>query len=871
MKLVLKVFIRFIILLIVIHTVLAFRGNAQNISDTLYNGTHSVSDTLVRDSILNSQTSLSDTLKKEQLQNKKKKQQGMLSDKVDYQSADTIESYLNQKRIILKENAQVLFGNIELTAAFIEINFAKSEIYAKGKTDTLGNIIGYPIFKDGDETFESKEIRYNFNTQKGIITDVITEQDGGFLHSMRTKKHNDNIIDLRAGKYTTCDHEHPHYYIAMTKARVIQNDKIVSGPLYLVIADIPTPLAIPFGFFPFTREQTSGLIIPSYGESERRGFALEGLGYYWAINDYVDLKVTGSLYSLGSMTGSIYSRYKKRYKYSGNLQLSYEKIIEGERGLSDEVNTRAYTFIWQHSQDPKAHPNSTFSANVNLKNSDANRYSTDINTYTQNTVNSSINYSNSLVGTPFSFNAQLRHTLNTRDSSVSMVLPSINLTMKRLTPFDELKMGKKKNLINKIGISYKSKFENRFTVNEDELFKKEVTDEFKLGVRHDIDVSTSAKFLRYLNLSPTASYTERWYFNSIRQEYDNSVFENGSGAYTYGKTNIDTITGFNRVYDYTMGASVNTTLYGTYSFQPYIPVEAIRFVHTPSIGYSYKPNFTTDKYGYYGNVVGNEEETYSYFNNGIYGYPSGGRSGAITMSLNNQISMKVRTPKDTVSTTKKVDLLKQLSFSTSYNIVADSMNWQPISMRASTNLFKRINITGSATLNPYALNPTNYDVIDKYQFDVDGKLGRITNAMVNIDFGIDSKMFEGDEGDGEEQSELTDYYDYFDIPWSFNFGYKYSYSKPGNLKKQTQTITLSGNFSITSKWKVSVSTGFDIESKQISPTTFNIVRDLHCWVASFRWVPFGRFQSYSFTIGVKASILQDLKWDKKENWYDSNY
>jgi lipopolysaccharide assembly outer membrane protein LptD (OstA) len=803
----------------------------------------------------------------------RKQNNSMLTSEVDYQSADTIESFLNEKRIILKGNAKVVYEDIELTAAYIDIDFTKNEIYAKGYEDSLGNLLGYPVFKEGTEVFESSEIRYNFKTQKGIITNVITEQDGGFLHSKHTKKHNDNIIDLKAGKYTTCDHEHPHYFIAMSKARVIQNDKIISGPLYLVIEDIPTPLAIPFGFFPFTQEKTSGLIIPSYGDSDLRGFSLEDLGYYWAFNDYFDLKVLASIYSKGSFEGMIGSRYKKRYRYNGKVSASYEKIIEGERGLSDEVNTSAYHIIWDHKQDPKANPNSTFSASVNLKNSQANRYSNNMDEYIQNSVTSSVNYSHSLPGTPFSVNAQARHTLNSKDtlSTVSMVLPSVNLNMKRITPFDFKNSNKPPNIIEKIGITYKSRFENKFEIPEEDLFKQDIVDEFRFGVKHDINVSTTAKMLKFLTLSPYAKYTERWYFNSIRKKYENALFQNDD-QFTYGKQTVDTISGFNRVYDYSVGASVNTTVYGLYTFQPYIPIEAIRFVHTPSIGYKYTPDFGVDKYGYYGEVIGKPESTYSYYDNGIYGTAPSGESGSISLALNNQVGMKVRTPRDTANTTKKIDLLKQLNFSTNYDIAKDSMNWSALSIRASTNLFQRINITANATMDPYALDPITYGRIDKFQYAVDGKIGRITNLSGSVQFSIDSKMFSAEsetEKETEENTDnVTDYYDYFDIPWSFSIGYNYTYRKPGIKKTQTQAVSVRGDFSLTSKWKINVSTGFDFENKEIQPTTFNIVRDLHCWVATFQWVPFPR-PSYSVTIGVKASILQDLKWDKKGNSYDN--
>ena len=811
-----------------------------------------------------------DTLKKTEKKNGRN--QEFLTSTVDYQSFDTIISFMNERKIILKGNAKVVYENIELTAAHIEIDFNKNELFAKGITDSSGNVTGSPVFKEGSELYESKELRYNFKTQKGIITDVITEQDGGYLHSMRTKKHSNNIIDLKAGKYTTCDHEHPHYYIAMSKARVIQDDKIVSGPLYLVIKDVPTPIAIPFGFFPFTKEQTSGLIIPTYGESEKRGFSLENLGYYWAINDYMDLKALGSIYSYGSFKGNIMSRYKKRYRFSGNVGFMYEKIIESEKGLADYVNTSAYSIQWQHRQDPKARPNSNFSANVNLNSTSANRYSMNVDRYIQNTVNSSVNYSHNLPGTPFSFNAQLRHTLKTLDSTVTMTLPSVNLNMKRITPFESKKSNKRANIINKIGITYKSKFENRFTVHEDDLFKSDVVDQFKFGVKHDVGVSTSAKFFKFFNFSPSASYSERWYFNSIRQQYTDGVFNEGD-TIKYGETLVDTITGFNRVYDYRAGAQINTTIYGMFLFKPFMPIEAIRLVHTPSVGYSYRPNFGLDRYGYYDYYTdGDQDENrYSYYKNGIYGVPDGPKSGAVTFSLNNQVSMKIKTPNDTTSKTKKIDLLKQLSFNTNYNLAVDSLNWSPLSMRASTNLFQKININMNATLDPYALDPKTFKrKINEFQYRVDGKLGRLTSARVTVGFNIDSKLFEGAEEEDEKQkSDYYDYYDYFDIPWSFKVGYTYGYSKPYDVKTVTQTIELNGNFSITQYWKIGFRTGYDFENRKISITRFNITRDLHCWVMSFNWVPFGSRQSYSFTIGVKSSILQDLKYDKRSNWFDN--
>ncbi len=863
----LKLFIRYIILIFVIQLLHLSGGFAQIDADTL-NVPVLARDTATIDTL---QAPKNNATKDTTSQTTTK---GIKSE-VDYQSADTIESFLNKKLIYLKGKAEVKFEDITLNAEYIEIDFNKNELFAYGREDSLGNITGRPVFTQGEDNYESKSIRYNFKSKKGIITDVVTEKEGGFLHSNRTKMHSKEIIDLKSGKYTTCNHEHPHYYIAMSKARVIQDDKIVSGPLYLVIADVPTPVFIPFAFFPFTKEKTSGLIIPGFGESQTRGFAMEDLGYYWAINDYMDLKVLGSIYSKGSFKVSLGSNYKKRYRFGGKVNLEYEKIIESEEGLSDYVNTNSYAFTWHHRQDPKARPNSDFSANVNLRSTSSNRYSTEIDRYLQNTVNSSINYSHDLPGTPFSLNGQVSHTLNTRDSTVSMVLPSLNINMKRIMPFESKNSSKPPNFFEKIGITYQSRFENSFTVAEDELFQEDVVDEFKYGVRHDIGASSSAKFLKHFNFSPRINYNERWYFNSLRKKYEESLFVENDTLYTYGKTITDTISGFNRVYDYNAGASVNTTIYGLYTFKPFIPVEALRFVHTPSVGYIIRPDFRRNKYGYYDYVEGVPDQQYSYYENYIYGVPGGPRSGSIDMRLSNQISMKVRTPKDTASESKKVDLLKTLNFSTNYNIEADSMNWAPLNIRASTNLFKKINVQFSATADPYALDPITFQRIDKFQYNVNNKIARLTNVQFSTGFKIDSKIFEGDEGGDEEtekEDQPYDYYDYFDIPWSFNVNYKYSYSKPLNEVFIKQTVRVNGNFSVTEKWKIGFNTHYDFENRKFGATSINVSRDLHCWIMTFNWIPFGNRQSYSFTIGVKSAILKDLKYDQRNHWRDNtNY
>jgi lipopolysaccharide assembly outer membrane protein LptD (OstA) len=808
----------------------------------------------------------------------------MLNSKIDYLAKDTIQSFLNKKLIILRGQANIKYENIELSAAHIEIDFNKNEVYAKGRLDSLGNLVDFPIFKEGSDVFESKEIRYNFKTQKGIITDVITEQDGGFLHSKRTKKHSQNVIDLKSGKYTTCDHEHPHYYIALTKARVIQDEKIVSGPLYMVIADIPTPVFIPFGFFPFTKERASGIIIPSYGESKSQGFHLQDFGYYWATNEYMDLTVLGTIHSFGGWKALAQSTYKKRYRFNGNVLLSYENIELSDPLSPDYVNTSAYQFTWHHAQDPKARPNSSFNANVNLRSTSANRYSNNADQYLQNTVQSTINYSNDLPGTPFRISSQFSHTLNTRDSSVSMKLPNMTLSMDPITPFMKKNPKGAPKWYEKITLNYNGTFDNAFKVKEENLFKSSIADTFKFGVKHNASANTSIKVLKYFSLNPSINYTERWYFKSIRKEYDESLFLSDEDT-TYGKVVTDTLSGFNRVYDYYYGANLSTTIYGMYTFKPFMPIEAIRFVHKPSIGFSYNPDFSGDEYGYYGSFLdapddeGLREFTeYSYYPSGIgiYGNASSSESGRITMALKNVVEMKIRTPKDTASATKKISIFDQLNFSTAYDLMKDSLNWSNLAITANTRLFDQLNLNISATLDPYALDPVTFDRINKFEWSENHKIGRLTDFSISTSYGLSSETFKDDEQSDEDskpkKSTNTEinYYNYFEIPWQLNLSYSYVYSKRQNVKNITQTLRLTGNFSVTKKWKVGFSSGYDFEMRKMSYTTLNIERDLHCWMMRFSWVPFGERQSYSFTINVKAAMLRDaLKYDKRQNPRDN--
>jgi hypothetical protein len=761
-----------------------------------------------------------------------------------------------------------MYDNITITADFIEIDFKNNEIFAKGLPDSTGYISGWPVFKEGSDQFEASTIRYNFDNKKGLIQNVVTEQDGGFLHSKITKKHANSVIDLKKGKYTTCDHEHPHFYIAMTKARIIQNEKIVSGPLYLVMADIPTPIAIPFGFFPFTKNRASGIIIPRYGESREKGIFLAEGGYYWAGTDYFDFKATGSIYTKGSWDAALSSRYKLRYKFSGDVTYNHEKILMGEKGGSDEVNTFGYTFKWQHKQDPKANPFQRFNANVNIQNSTTQKYSVNTDIYIKNLTTSDVSYTRYL-GTLFTLTSNLKHTLNTVDTTVTVELPTLNLTMKRITPFTPKQRVGKSKWYENISVNYGTNFINRGKMHEDVFLKSEMFDSLRYGFNHSVRADAPIKVFKYITFSPNVSYTERWFFEYMQKSID-TVNLNAKDVITRYED-------FNRVWDYSTSASLQTTLYGMFSFHPSFPVEAIRIVHRPSVSLSYRPDFSDKNYGYYVYsdtvIIRDTVKTirpYDKFSGNVFSSVPGGKSGMINFSLNNNIETKIRTAKDSTNQSKKIAVFDDLGFTTSYNHAADSLKWSPLNITARTRILNILDVGFNSQLDWYALDTIYGKKINQFRYKVDGKTGRITYADLSVGFSLSPQTFSKNTKQKPvlEPSDCNYYYNYFEIPWSVRVAYKYTYRKPENKKFADQTIRLDGDMSITKKWKVTYSTGYDLENKKLSLTEFGIVRDLHCWVMKFKWVPFGDKQMYMFEIGVKSTILQDLKYDKREDFWD---
>lgn len=793
---------------------------------------------------------------------------------VQYNCDDTIIFSLTGQQVFLTKNAFVKYGQTELKAYYIELDLEKKQAYAYGIQDSTGNYVFTPEFKDGSEEFSCKELKYNFDTGKGLVNEVITEQEGGFVHSQITKKIDDKVFYLRNGKYTTCNHEHPHFYVKMTKAKMIKDDKIISGPLHLVLEDVPLPIGLPFALFPFSSSYSSGIIMPSYGEEQRRGFNLRGGGYYWAINDYLDLSVTGDIFSNGSWGTYVQSKYKNRYRYSGTLQTEYHFNKYGDKGLPDYYETTDFAIRWNHTQDAKANPYRTFSASVNVSTTNNERNnSTSIRDITNNQKQSSITYSKKWADSPFSLNASLRHAQNSRDTTISLTLPSMSLNMTQIYPFR--KKGKSSNLrwYDKVGISYSSKLENRTKsgLKESDLMSSSLQKDWVNGYEHSIPITTNFKLAKDLTLSPTLNYRGVLYTRSIRKTFDTDAKDD---------VRVDTIQGFRYAHNYSTGASLSLSpkIYGMYVFKETSKVAAIRHVMTPTVSVSYTPEIGVPRSKYYRTYYDENlkrDVEYSIFEGGIYSTPTGAQeSGSINLSLDNNIEAKIRTANDTtgLEDMKKVKILESLKFSTSYNMFADSLNWSTVRMTGRTKIFnKKLDLKFNGTVDPYKLNANGTQKIDEFG-------PRLTQASIDVGFSLSSKDLNpntkgnsGENDDSQSEKWRDPRYVDFDIPWSFSIDYGWTYSKPTNRKNISQNLGINGQFSLTPKWKVSFSSGYDFDENEVTATQFTITRDLHCWKMSFNAIPFGTYTSYNFMINVDSSILQDLKYEKKQSWQDVRF
>lgn len=836
-------------------------------------------DTIVGDTVIT--TSISgDTVIEERVQRTR------LDDKLARFAVDSIVQDIRQRKIFLYGDAKVVYQDITLKAAYIEVDLNTNTVFASGVEDSTGKVKGMPEFTQGDQTFKSETMTYNFDSQNGIITSVVTEDGNGFLHGQRVKKLGDNTVNILHGTYTTCNLEHnPHFGFRFKKSRVIPDNKIVTGPAYMEIEQMPTPLGLPFGFFPNKSGQTSGIVIPTFGEYTNRGFYLEDGGYYWAINEYMDLTVLGDIYSRGGWGVKPKFRYKKRYKYSGNLDLGYAINIVGTKDAPDYVKSTDFRIRWSHKQDPKARPNSNFSADVNILSGNYDKYNvTSTQDFLSNEFQSSIAYQKNW-GSNFFLTLNASHRQNTQTHKIDVSLPEATFTVNRFYPLRSNKGGKKR-FYEDLSVSYSMNAKNQIST-ADSIFFDEVTwtDNMQWGAVHKVPVSLPLKVLKYFTLSSSINITDRMYGRTIDKYYEPDTTIIGNDTIPPGVV-IDTISGFRNALDYNFSSSLTTKLFGMVQFKKG-PLRAIRHVLTPSVSFSYTPDFGKENLGYYGTYIGPDgtKVQYSHFEGSLFGSPPGQESGRVGLSLLNNLEIKVPSRKDTITGLRKVKLIESFTISGNYDLAKDSLNMSLITMSGRTTLWKNLTIQYGSIWDPYAADSSG-NRINKFEWEVNRRLFRLDQTTWRLSFGFqlgdtDFKKKEKPEDSGT-QDEIDainanpDEYVDWSIPWSININYNFSYTNNldyvNYMKVPTetivQTLSFNGQINITPKWKFTFNSGWDFTQNKLSYTQVNIYRDLHCWEMRFSWIPLGVRKSWNFSINVKASILQDLKLNRKKDFRD---
>ena len=825
-------------------------------------------------------------------------------------------------------DANVKYEDMDLKSQEIYMCLDSSLVYARGGKDSTGVEFGTPVFVMGKDTYETDSMAFNFKTKKGLISNVYNEQEDGFLTSELSKRNNQGEIFLQHGRYTTCDDPHPDFYIAMSRAKVTPGKKVVFGPAYLVVADVPLPFALPYGFFPFTKSYSSGLIMPTYGDETERGFYLRDGGYYFAISDKMDLKVLGEIYTKGSWGLSAASNYKKRYKYSGSFFASYQNTINGEKNMPDYSKQTSFKIQWSHRQDAKANPYRTLSASVNFATSsyERNNLTSMYNpqSYSQTTRTSSVSMTNTFSSIGLTLSTTMNLSQNMRDSSISMTLPDLNISISRFYPFKRKKMAGKERWYEKISMSYTGQLSNSINTKEDKLLHSSLTRDWRNGMQHNIPISGNFTLFNYLNINPSLNFTDRMYTNKINRSWDEQA----------QKEVTDTIDGFYNIYNWNFSVSASTKLYVFYTPWKKLfgdKIKTIRHVFTPQVSFNYAPDFSSRSYGYYetyqktdanGNVSLVE---YSPYSNGLYGVPGKGKTGSVSVDISNNIEMKIKSEADSTGE-KKISLIDELGASMSYNFATDIRPLSDLSTRLRLKLTKSYTLNLNAVFASYAyeLDENGRPVLSntKTLWGM-GKFGRFQGMSQNISYTLDNnkvsnffKWLRGEKVDKKNDKNNRDYdneydedefnretneddtmqkgqrgarkenagkaetdddgYMKFSIPWSLSFGYgitmrentggQFNYDKMRYPYKFTQTLNCSGNIRISDGWNISFSSGYDFENKKISMTTASLGRDLHCFNMSCQLV-LAPYTSYNFSFRCNAATLTDaLKYDKRSSY-----
>jgi LptD protein len=864
---------------------------------------------------------------------------GDIKTTVEYNAKDSITLNMFTKNVKIYGSGIIDYKPIALDAQEITINWEENYMQANGVADSTGKVQGKPIFKNGSEVYETDEIKYNFKTEKASITGLVTTQGDAFLHADKVFKNANGELFNQTTLYTTCNLAHPHYSIKARKVKVIPNKEMIAGPFNMIINDVPTPLGFAFGMFPDQQNRTSGIIFPDFGEETLRGFYLKNGGYYFAFSDYINLDLTGDLYTKGGWAVRANSSYYVKYKFRGNFGATFSKFKqENETSVEDDVSND-FRLVWSHSPESKG--TGRFSANVNYATNSYNKNNkfNNQNDQIRATLSSSVTYSKTFAGTPLSMGISGRFNQNLNTKQADLLLPDLTFNVQNIYPFKK-KSGGGNKWYEKINVRYSMAATNKATnrlkmsVTTPELFDDEgesikeaetniidsvfdinsetipfLLNQGSNGVKHNIPLSASFKMLKHFTFSPSISYDEIWYFKKLNYTYNEELKE----------IETDTIGGFNAIRSYGTNASINSRVYGTVIFDREYGVQAIRHMMTPSLSYSYRPDFGTEKYDYYQTVqsdsLGNTE-TFSRYTGFVYGQgPGKGESSSISLSITNTLEMKYRSKKDTTNTSEKIAILRNFGISTAYNLAAKEFKLSNISVRAATDLLKNkllsksikttgLSINFNGTINPYVYqldsisnigetNETIHQVkLDQFAWNNGQGLGQFSQFTISMNTGFQGNKKGGTESTGsrsmrggvenvetntgKEQAELSEFianpdlYVDFNIPWSVRLTYNVNYKKIGFIEGEViQSLRFNGDISLTEKWKLTYQSGYDFTNKKFTEARFNIIRDLHCWDMTLGWVPFGRFQSYNFTIKAKSSLLQDLKLSKKRNASDS--
>ncbi len=859
-------------------------------SDSLTDSLRMENDTVPRDSSQNT------------AQNGKRLSKGAIKKLVTYDAKDSIVVDIKNRIAYLFGDAVVYYEDLELHADFIQLGFASQELYASGVADSTGDIHGHPVFKQGETFFRARELKYNFNTTKGIITEVITEEGEGYIHGEKVKKLDDNTSFIRHGKYTTCELDHPHFEIAFTKAKVMPNDKIVTGPAYLSFGGVPTFFALPFGYFPIKKGRRSGIIMPTFGETDNRGFYLENFGYYFGISDNIDLVLAGDIYTNGSWAAKVRSNYIVRYKCTGAVNLSFAQNFFGERFTPSRYHTNDFKLYWDHKQDAKSHPTTRFSAHVNVVSLLYNKYNaSSVHDYLSNQYTSKLNLSTSAGGVFFA-DITASYNQNTKTGQMDFLLPEISMSVNQFYPFRKKNKTSALKWWDNISIKWNSQFTNKIAAQDSMIFKAETWEKMQLGMRHNIPLTIPIKIAKLINWNTTVNLTEKWYLQSDEQQFVTDTIDD----VVTGHVNNVFKRNFSALHDLSLTTGLTTKVYFMYQFKKG-GLLAIRHVMSPDVSFSYIPNLSGNTFGEYFNTITGQWVQYSYFANSIFGGVSNRTAAIAKISISNNIEMKVKSRKDTITGTKKVVLIENLTLSENYDFAADSMKWSLFTISGRTTLFKQLYITFNLGFDPYCYNDQGIR-INLTELKENKRLLRLssTDVTIGLNWTLNQEFFKGknekkEKKQQEQQPELftentlgmPTHRPDFSTPWSLTINYSFAYTSRDNPyfymsynnlalhnilmseaeKSHTgrivQTVNLSGEFNITKKWKIGFTTGYDITNHDMSYTSIDIYRDLHCWEMRFNCIPFGARRGWSFTLNVKASVLQDLKVPLKHDFREN--